>query len=226
MSGRPPDQLAREVKDTLVKFANTPSKYARRERALAALAELQAQAEAGQREADIQLGEKLAAQMTLKAVCDVLNLPMVSLGNGWTEATPKIIARIETIVDEAERAFRERDAALAAAAPSPADHATTQFQWLIERGQPEEFTNAEWLENSGEYPATRRRWTRDAWRAAMFPDRETAEAYIAAEKIEARAVEHGFAAAPSPADRDCDEACREEGHCSGYCAGDGEPRGA
>lgn len=64
---------------------------------------------AAQREADIQLGEKLAAQMTLKAVCDVLNLPMVSLGNGWTEATPKILARIEEIVDEAERGFRERD---------------------------------------------------------------------------------------------------------------------
>lgn len=56
-----------------------------------------------------ELGEKLAAQMTLKAVCDVLNLPMVSLGNGWTEATPKILARIEEIVDEAERGFRERD---------------------------------------------------------------------------------------------------------------------
>jgi hypothetical protein len=79
--------------------------------ALAALDALEAQAEAAQREADIQMGEKLAAQMTLKAVCDVLNLPMVSLGNGWTEATPKILARIETIVDEADRGFRERDAA-------------------------------------------------------------------------------------------------------------------
>ena len=71
----------------------------------------EAERDRAQREADIQLGEKLAAQMTLKAVCDVLNLPMVSLGNGWTEATPKILARIETIVDEADRGFRERDAA-------------------------------------------------------------------------------------------------------------------
>jgi hypothetical protein len=80
---------------------------------LAALDALQAPAEAAeaaQREADIQMGEKLAAQMTLKAVCDVLNLPMVSLGNGWTEATPKILARIEEILDEADRGFRERDA--------------------------------------------------------------------------------------------------------------------
>ena len=76
---------------------------------------LLAQAEAGagaQREADIQLGEKLAAQMTLKAVCDALDLPMVSLGNGWTEATPKILARIEEIVDEANRLAAERDAAV------------------------------------------------------------------------------------------------------------------
>jgi multidrug efflux pump subunit AcrA (membrane-fusion protein) len=62
-----------------------------------------------QREADIQMGEKLAAQMTLKAVCDALDLPMVSLGNGWTEATPKILARIEAIVDEGERGFADRD---------------------------------------------------------------------------------------------------------------------
>lgn len=73
------------------------------------LSPVRKQYEAAQREADIQMGEKLAAQMTLKAVCDVLNLPMVSLGNGWTEATPKILARIEEIVDEAERGFRERD---------------------------------------------------------------------------------------------------------------------
>jgi hypothetical protein len=74
--------------------------------------DLEEQLETAQREADIQLGAKLAAQMTLKAVCDALNLPMVSLGNGWTEATPKILARIAEIVDEGERGFRERDLAL------------------------------------------------------------------------------------------------------------------
>lgn len=68
-----------------------------------ALTRLVEQYQSAQREADIQLGEKLAAQMTLKAVCDALDLPMVSLGNGWTEATPKILARIEEIVDEGER---------------------------------------------------------------------------------------------------------------------------
>jgi hypothetical protein len=76
---------------------------------LHALLDVARGSEAAQREADIQMGEKLAAQMTLKAVCDALNLPMVSLGNGWTEATPKILARIEEIVDEGERGFRERD---------------------------------------------------------------------------------------------------------------------
>lgn len=73
--------------------------------------ELERERDEARREADIQMGNKLAAQITLKAICDVLNLPMVSLGNGWTEATPKILSRIETIVDEADRGFRERDAA-------------------------------------------------------------------------------------------------------------------
>jgi hypothetical protein len=77
----------------------------------AQLTDMEAKLKVAQREADIQMAEKLAAQMTLKAVCDVLNLPMVSLGNGWTEATPKILARIEEILDEADRGFRERDAA-------------------------------------------------------------------------------------------------------------------
>jgi hypothetical protein len=70
---------------------------------------LEEQLQSAQREADIQMGDKLAAQMTLKAVCDALNLPMVSLRDGWTESTPIILARIEEIVDEAERGFRERD---------------------------------------------------------------------------------------------------------------------
>lgn len=71
---------------------------------------LRAERNAAQREADYQLGQKLAAQITLKAITDALDLPLVSLRNGWTEATPKILARIETIVDEAARGFAERDA--------------------------------------------------------------------------------------------------------------------
>jgi len=63
--------------------------------------------DAAQREADIQMGEKLAAQVTLKAITDSLCLPLAELGDGWTEATPKILARIEEIVDEGERWFQE-----------------------------------------------------------------------------------------------------------------------
>jgi hypothetical protein len=70
----------------------------------------------------------------------------------------------------------------------------TTFQWLIERGQPEGETRPVWLEHSGRHPATRGQWTTNAWDAAMFPSRETAEAYIAAEALDARAVEHGFMA--------------------------------
>lgn len=82
-----------------------------KEAALAEVARLEQERDRWQRESDDQMGQKLAAQLTLKAVCDALDLPMVSLGNGWTEATPKILARIETIVDEANRAFAERDQA-------------------------------------------------------------------------------------------------------------------
>jgi hypothetical protein len=103
------DALDRWTQGYHVQIADMP-KIAQARAALDALQAQAEAAEAAQREADIQMGEKLAAQMTLKAVCDVLNLPMVSLGNGWTEATPKILARIEEILDEADRGFRERDA--------------------------------------------------------------------------------------------------------------------
>ena len=76
------------------------------------LAAAEAERDAAQREADIQLGEKLAAQITLKAVTDSLCLPLAELGNGWTEATAKILARIEEIVDEADRLAAERDTAI------------------------------------------------------------------------------------------------------------------
>ncbi len=72
--------------------------------------------------------------------------------------------------------------------------AATTFQWLVERGQPENHEPTVWLENSAEHPASHKHWTTDAWSAAMFPTRETAEAYIAEEHLEARAVEHGFMA--------------------------------
>lgn len=70
-------------------------------------ARLREERDAAQREADIQMGQKLAAQVTLKAITDSLCLPFAELGDGWTEATPKILARIEEIVDEGERWFQE-----------------------------------------------------------------------------------------------------------------------
>ncbi len=80
-----------------------------------------------------------------------------------------------------------------------ADAAT--WQWLIERGQPEGEEWVIWLENSGEHPASHKHWTRNAYHAAMFPTREMAEAYIAEEGLEARAVEHGFMAVETEEDR-------------------------
>jgi len=71
--------------------------------ATAALGRLVEARDTARREADIQLGEKLAAQITLKAITDSLCLPLAELGNGWTEATAKILKRIEEIVDQADR---------------------------------------------------------------------------------------------------------------------------
>lgn len=62
-----------------------------------------------ERERDAQMQSKLDAQVTLKAVTDALDLRFADLGDGWREAAPKVLARIETIVDEGERGFRERD---------------------------------------------------------------------------------------------------------------------
>jgi hypothetical protein len=80
-------------------------------------------------------------------------------------------------------------------AATPSGHTTNQ--WLIERGQPEGEQNAVWLEHTGIHPATEGRWTRNAWDAAMFPDKATAESYIAERGLEARAVEHGFMHEPT-----------------------------
>lgn len=79
--------------------------------ALVSLAEqLQQERDEARREADWQMGSKLDAQTTLLVITKALDLPLNELGDGWKEAAPKILARIETIVDEAERAFQERDA--------------------------------------------------------------------------------------------------------------------
>jgi len=67
--------------------------------------------EEADREAGEQMSAKLEAQMALKAITDALALEFASLGHGWREATPKILGRIETIVDEADRLARERDRA-------------------------------------------------------------------------------------------------------------------
>lgn len=72
------------------------------------------------------------------------------------------------------------------------EQAVMTFQWLVERGQPEGEERTLWLEHSGFHPASERCWTTEARDAALFPDRDQAEKYIADEGIEARAVEHGF----------------------------------
>jgi hypothetical protein len=79
----------------------------------------------------------------------------------------------------------------------------TVFQWLIERGQPEGEERPVWLEHSGYHVAAEKRWTTNANESAMFPDRETAEDWIAEQGLTARAVEHGFMAderADTPSD--------------------------
>lgn len=60
-------------------------------------------------------------------------------------------------------------------------------KWLIERGQPKGEPRAIWLENLLE------KWTTDANMAMQFDTRESAEAFLLASKINARAVEHGWA---------------------------------
>lgn len=69
-----------------------------------------------EREAHEQMAAKLEAQMCLRVICQAIDLPLDEITppggkGGWQEGLPTILARIETIVDEADRAFRERDAA-------------------------------------------------------------------------------------------------------------------
>jgi uncharacterized coiled-coil DUF342 family protein len=67
--------------------------------------------EAARQEAADQMQSKLDAQVTLKAITDSLGLVFSELGNGWREAAPKILARIEEIVDKGNRGFDQLDAA-------------------------------------------------------------------------------------------------------------------
>lgn len=86
--------------------------------------------------------------------------------------------------------------ALAVPSSEPATGETV-FQWLIERGQPEGLTSAQWLRHDGKHPARDKEWTTNAHAAAMFPTREAAEEWISDHDLDARAVEHGFVAPSS-----------------------------
>ena len=85
------------------------------------------------------------------------------------------------------------------------DHsAASVSQWLVERGQPEGVEPMPvYLEHSLDHPARDKCWTGDPWKAAMFPTRELAEAWITEHDLEARAVEHGFMTAPDRPMADC-----------------------
>lgn len=62
-------------------------------------------------EAQWQMGAKLEAQQALWLIVKALDLNPAELPAGWSASTRPILARIDAIVDEAERAFRERDTA-------------------------------------------------------------------------------------------------------------------
>lgn len=72
------------------------------------------------------------------------------------------------------------------------------LQWLIERGQPEGQVPTVWFSHT----YRDRPWVTDAWQASMFRTSEEADAYISdhlthpTRGASARAVEHGFLAAP------------------------------
>jgi hypothetical protein len=73
------------------------------------VSDTQTRLDAAEREVESQMGAKLEAQQALMVIVGALDLKLSDLGNGWKEATPPILARIDTIVDEAERGFSERD---------------------------------------------------------------------------------------------------------------------
>lgn len=65
--------------------------------------------EEADREAALQMGSKLEAQMALRCIVEALDLRFDQIGCGWKESTEFILARIEEIVDEADRLARQRD---------------------------------------------------------------------------------------------------------------------
>lgn len=65
-------------------------------------------------EAQWQMGAKLEAQQALWLIVKALDLNPAELPAGWAASTKPILARIEAIVDEADRLARERDQAVAA----------------------------------------------------------------------------------------------------------------
>jgi hypothetical protein len=107
-----------------------------------------------------------------------------------------------TAAGEADAPLRDfASATLAGGARAAQEPDVTTFQWLIERGQPEGLERPVWLEHSAKHPARAVSWTTNAWDAAMFPDLVTASTYIMAHGLNARAVEHGFAARAAQEDK-------------------------
>ena len=124
------DVLAAQVRAAI---ASDPDHLLNHRTAHAALDALVARVTEAERERDWQMGSKLEAQRTLLAVTEALDLRLADLGNGWLEAAPKILARIETIVDEGNRGFTERDEARAALADARnALEAARWFQRLFD----------------------------------------------------------------------------------------------
>lgn len=62
-------------------------------------------------EAQWQMGAKLEAQQALWLIVKALDLNPAELPAEWAASTKPILARIEAIVDEADRLARERDRA-------------------------------------------------------------------------------------------------------------------
>jgi hypothetical protein len=115
------------------------------------VSDTQARLDAALREVDSQMSAKLEAQQALMVIVETLDLKLSALGNGWKEATPKILARIETIVDEAERGFSERDA-LEAELERVTAAAADYLKWSLLAGSypgHEEYVEAEWVEIHG-----------------------------------------------------------------------------
>jgi hypothetical protein len=67
-----------------------------------------------------------------------------------------------------------------------------RVEWLIERGYTEAEPRTVWLKHTAVTPATEKEWTTDVNEAAMFPEREMAEKWIADNGLDARAVEHAW----------------------------------